>query len=201
MSLFDVNLMAIVFTAGTFIGLVLLWQAYRVVREGENWTVETLGRFSRVLTPGFNFIIPGIEKVGHVVSMKERFVDIPQQQVITKDNAPVTVDAIAFYQIFDASKAAYQIGGGAPSGRPQGEVAVRGVLANLEDSIRMLKITNLRAVVGSMDLDDVLSHRDAINDRLLAVVGEAVAPWVPESRGLKSKISPQEIWLARWKSK
>jgi regulator of protease activity HflC (stomatin/prohibitin superfamily) len=154
----SVNLFAILLVFGAVAVIVFIYTAYHIVRQGENWTVETLGRYTRTLKPGFNVIIPGIEKIGRMVSMKEQFLDIPRQEVITRDNAPVTVDAVAFYQVIDASKASYGV-------------------VDLENSIKMLKVTNMRAVIGSMDLDQVLSHRDDINARLMAIVGAAVVPW------------------------
>ena len=108
--------------------------------------------------PGLNLIVPFIDRIGHKMNMMEQVIDIPQQEVITKDNATVTVDGVAFYQVFDAAKASYEV-------------------ANLDQAIIKLTMTNIRSVMGAMDLDQMLSHRDEINERLLRVVDAAVSPW------------------------
>src|SRR5678816_4476394 len=126
--------------------------------RGYNWTVERFGKYMGTLRPGLNFITPVIDRIGHKINMMEQAIDIPQQDVITKDNATVTVDGLAFFQVVDAAKASYEI-------------------ANLDQAIIKLTMTNIRSVMGSMDLDQMLSHRDEINERLLRVVDAAVGPW------------------------
>ena len=126
--------------------------------QGYNWTVERFGRYTRTLTPGLNLIVPYFDRIGRKMNMMEQVIDIPQQDVITKDNATVTVDGIAFFQVFDAAKASYEV-------------------AYLDQAIVKLTMTNIRSVMGAMDLDQMLSHRDEINERLLRVVDAAVSPW------------------------
>lgn len=138
--------------------IVLIWTMVKSVPQGENWTVERFGRFIRTLDPGLRFLIPLMDRVGAKISMKETALDIEQQEVITKDNAMVVADAIAFYQVVDASKAAYEV-------------------RNLEQSLKYISQTNLRAVLGSMVLDEALSNRDSINLRLLSVIDHASTPW------------------------
>jgi regulator of protease activity HflC (stomatin/prohibitin superfamily) len=138
--------------------VLTLFAGVKTVSQGYNWTVERFGRYMRTLPPGLNIIIPFIDRVGRKMNVMEQVIDIPQQEVITKDNATVTVDGVAFFQVFDAAKASYEV-------------------SNLHQAIIMLTMTNIRSVMGSMDLDQVLSHRDEINERLLRVVDAAVAPW------------------------
>lgn len=140
------------------LAIVTLFAGVKTVTQGYNWTVERFGRYTRTLTPGLNLIVPYFERIGRKINMMEQVVDIPQQEVITKDNATVTVDGVAFYQVFDAAKASYEV-------------------ANLDTAIVTLTMTNIRSVMGAMDLDQMLSHRDEINERLLRVVDAAVAPW------------------------
>jgi regulator of protease activity HflC (stomatin/prohibitin superfamily) len=123
-----------------------------------NYTVERFGRYRRTLTPGLGLVIPYIESIGHKIVMMERVLDVPTQEVITKDNATVAVDGVAFYQVLDAARAAYEVKG-------------------LENALLQLTMTNIRTVMGSLDLDQLLSHRDEINDRLLHVVDAAAAAW------------------------
>jgi regulator of protease activity HflC (stomatin/prohibitin superfamily) len=142
-----------------FLGAVLLlFMMVKTVPQGFNWTVERFGRYTRTLTPGLNIITPLVDQIGHKIIMMEQVIDVPQQEVITKDNATVTVDGVAFYQVFDAAKASYEV-------------------AQLDQAIIKLTMTNIRSVMGSMDLDQMLSHRDEINERLLRVVDAAVSPW------------------------
>src|SRR5919106_1632456 len=140
------------------LAVLTLFAGVKTVPQGYNWTVERFGRYTRTLTPGLNLIVPFFDRIGHKMNMMEQVIDIPQQEVITKDNATVTVDGVAFFQVFDAAKASYEV-------------------ANLHQSIIMLTMTNIRSVMGSMDLDQMLSNRDEINERLLRVVDAAVSPW------------------------
>ena len=150
---FDIFVLVVVVFA-----IALLFGTVKTVPQGYNWTVERFGRYTGTLRPGLNFIMPVIDRIGHKMNMMEQAIDIPQQDVITKDNATVTVDGLAFFQVIDAAKASYEI-------------------ANLDQAIVKLTMTNIRSVMGAMDLDQMLSHRDEINERLLRVVDAAVGPW------------------------
>src|SRR6478736_3789770 len=141
-----------------FLSLIILFQAIKIVPQGREYTVERLGRYTRTLTPGMAFLTPFIESVGRKVNMMEQVLDVPQQDVITKDNVSVQVDGIVFIQVMDAAQAAYRVD-------------------NLNFAITQLSQTNLRTVVGSMDLDEVLSQRDQINSRLLSTIDHATGPW------------------------
>ena len=140
------------------LAVMTLFAGVKQVSQGYSWTVERFGRYTRTLSPGLNLIVPYFDRIGRKVNVMEQVVDIPEQDVISKDNASVTVDGITFYQVFDAAKASYEV-------------------AYLEQAIIKLTMTNLRSVMGGMDLDQMLSHRDEINERLLRVVDAAVAPW------------------------
>jgi regulator of protease activity HflC (stomatin/prohibitin superfamily) len=135
-----------------------LYAGVKTVPQGYDWTIERFGKFTRTLSPGLNIIIPYFDRVGRKMNMMEQVISIPEQEVITKDNATVTVDGVAFYQVFDAAKASYEV-------------------SDLDRAIIVLTMTNIRSVMGAMDLDQVLSHRDEINERLLRVVDAAVSPW------------------------
>src|SRR5712692_3976159 len=152
---FGFDVFAIVFLA---LVVLTLFAGVKTVSQGYNWTVERFGKYTRTLHPGLNLIVPYFDRVGRKVNMMEQVIDIPQQDVISKDNATVTVDGIAFFQVFDAPKASYEV-------------------AYLDQAIVKLTMTNIRSVMGGMDLDQMLSHRDEINERLLRVVDAAVAPW------------------------
>ncbi len=138
--------------------LLVLFAGIKTVPQGFNYTVERFGRYTRTLSPGLNIIIPFIDRLGAKMNMMEQVLDVPTQEVITKDNAIVSVDGVAFYQVLNAPQAAYQVLG-------------------LENAILNLTMTNIRSVMGSMDLDELLSNRDAINDRLMHIVDEAAQPW------------------------
>ncbi|MEO1551510.1 MAG: SPFH domain-containing protein [Pseudomonadota bacterium] len=139
-------------------GLILIYMMVKSVPQGEQWTVERFGRYTRTLKPGLRFLVPLMDKVGTKINMMETVLDIDSQEVITKDNAMVVADAVAFYQVVDAAAAAYEV-------------------RNLERALSNLSQTNIRAVIGSMDLDESLSNRDVINSRLLSVIDQASNPW------------------------
>ena len=140
------------------LALVALWTTVKMVPQGYNYTVETFGRYTRTLSPGLHILIPVMERIGAKMNMKEQVIDIPSQDIITKDNAMVTVDGVNFYQVLNAAKAAYEVD------------QLRGAIVNLT-------MTNIRTVMGSMDLDELLANRDQINARLLQVVDAATEPW------------------------
>jgi regulator of protease activity HflC (stomatin/prohibitin superfamily) len=153
--LLGINVFVIVFV---LLIVLTIFAGVKTVAQGCQWTVERFGRYTRTLHPGLNLIVPYFDRIGRKVNMMEQVLDIPQQEVISKDNATLTVDGIAFFQVVDPAKASYEV-------------------AHLDRAIITLTMTNIRSVMGAMDLDQALSHRDEINERLLRVVDAAVSPW------------------------
>jgi regulator of protease activity HflC (stomatin/prohibitin superfamily) len=149
----DIAIIALVLFA-----IIVLFAGIKQVPQGYNWTVERFGRYTRTLQPGLNLIVPFFDRIGAKLNRMEQVLDVPSQEIITRDNATCTVDGVAFYQVLDAARAAYEI-------------------SNLQRAILNITMTNIRTVMGSMDLDNLLSNRDEINARLLHVVDAATEAW------------------------
>ena len=140
------------------VGIVAVFKAVRMVPQGFEWTVERFGRYTTTLDPGLHFLVPIMYSVGRKINMMEQVMDVPSQDVITKDNAVVKVDGVVYFQVLDAAKAAYEV-------------------AQLEIAILNLVMTNIRTAIGSLDLDESLSKRDEINTKVLHAVDQATHPW------------------------
>jgi regulator of protease activity HflC (stomatin/prohibitin superfamily) len=158
MELFGLDGLSVTLLAVGVLAVLVLFAGVKTVPQGYNYTIERFGRYIRTLTPGLNLIVPFIDAVGKRINMMEQVLDVPHQEVITRDNASVTANGVTFYQILDAAAAAYEV-------------------TDLQNAILNLTMTNIRSVMGSMDLDELLSNRDEINTRVLRVVDAAVSPW------------------------
>jgi regulator of protease activity HflC (stomatin/prohibitin superfamily) len=170
----DLSLATIVLIALILLAVVTVAQGVRTVPQGQVWSVERFGAFTRLLQPGLNLIVPYVDRIGHRLNVQEVVLDIPEQAVITRDNATVATDGIVYYRVMDPAKAAYAV-------------------QDLQQALTSLAMTNIRSVVGELDLDATLSGRDRINTTLLNVLDGATEPWgVKVSRVEIRKIEPPD---------